>query len=271
MGETGLSIGLLATALGLGLRHGVDWDHIAAITDLTGGRRDRRSSMGVATAYAGGHAFVVFVLGSVAIVAGGVIPAGFDGFMGRVVGVTLLLLGVYVLCGLVARGRDFRMRSRWTLLFDVVGRVRRRRPEVVVIEHEHEHRHEPGAVAVRHRHVHRGVMPPDPFEPLGSRSAVVVGMLHGVGAETPTQVLLFLAASRAGGVLAGEAVLVVFVAGLMASNTAIAAASTFGFLNASRHFRIYAAVAVVAAVMSLAVGAVLVLGRDGVLPAFFDV
>ena len=32
MGE---ALGLLLTALLLGLRHGIDWDHIAAITDIT--------------------------------------------------------------------------------------------------------------------------------------------------------------------------------------------------------------------------------------------
>ncbi|MCH8850354.1 MAG: hypothetical protein IIC89_05960, partial [Chloroflexi bacterium] len=31
----GGSIGLLAGAFALGLRHGIDWDHIAAITDIT--------------------------------------------------------------------------------------------------------------------------------------------------------------------------------------------------------------------------------------------
>src|SRR3989337_921828 len=29
------AVGLLITALVLGLRHGIDWDHIAAITDIT--------------------------------------------------------------------------------------------------------------------------------------------------------------------------------------------------------------------------------------------
>ena len=28
-------IGVLATGLALGIRHGIDWDHIAAITDIT--------------------------------------------------------------------------------------------------------------------------------------------------------------------------------------------------------------------------------------------
>ena len=31
----GGSIGIMAAALALGIRHGIDWDHIAAITDIT--------------------------------------------------------------------------------------------------------------------------------------------------------------------------------------------------------------------------------------------
>ncbi|RLT52640.1 MAG: HoxN/HupN/NixA family nickel/cobalt transporter, partial [Chloroflexi bacterium] len=33
---SGGSLGLLGTALTLGIRHGIDWHHIAAITDITG-------------------------------------------------------------------------------------------------------------------------------------------------------------------------------------------------------------------------------------------
>jgi high-affinity nickel permease len=31
-----MTAGLVVTALALGIRHGVDWDHIAAIADLSG-------------------------------------------------------------------------------------------------------------------------------------------------------------------------------------------------------------------------------------------
>ena len=31
----GGSLGIVAAALALGIRHGIDWDHIAAITDIT--------------------------------------------------------------------------------------------------------------------------------------------------------------------------------------------------------------------------------------------
>jgi len=45
--------------------------------------------------------------------------------------------------------------------------------------------------------------------------------------------------------------------------------SAFGFMSASKNFAVYATVAVVTAVFSLVVGALLLLGRDSLLPALF--
>jgi len=94
-------------------------------------------------------------------------------------------------------------------------------------------------------------------------------MLHGVGAETPTQVLVFVAAAGAGGRVAGVLLLVAFVAGLLASNTLIAATSTVGFLNAARSFAVYAGVAVLTGTFSLVIGSVFLFGRSTFLPAIF--
>src|SRR5262249_23171057 len=156
------------------------------------------------------------------------LPAWVDGAMARVVGVTLLILGFYVIVSLVRNGRDFRMRSRWMLVFAGVKksarwlRGRRTSEELIVM---HEHDHPPGAdhphehndeiaadgqaaavaVATRHRHVHThaGSMPDDPFPTYGRRTAFGIGMLHGIGAETPTQVLVFAAAAGASGAVGG--------------------------------------------------------------------
>ncbi|HVF75836.1 MAG TPA: hypothetical protein VM938_12370 [Acidimicrobiales bacterium] len=277
--EEGFHIGLLATAFGFGLRHGVDWDHLAAIADLTSAQSDRRRSMLLATLYALGHAAVVFVLGVAAIVAGDRLPEGLDAAMGRVVGATLVVLGVYVFWSLARHGRDFRLRSRWTLLFSGIRRLRDRH---LVVEHDHphdddHHGSEPRPVAagapvqVAHRHAHRhiGTLPPDPFDGYGTRTALGIGALHGVGAETPTQVVLFVTAAGVAGAAGGVAMLVAFVIGLVATNTAIALASTFGFLHAERHWRIYVAVAVVTGAASLVLGTLFVLGQESLLPAFF--
>ena len=103
----------------------------------------------------------------------------------------------------------------------------------------------------------------------GKRTAFVVGMIHGIGAETPTQVVIFLTAAGAGGQLAGIAVLVAFIVGLLASNSLIALGSAFGFLHAQRNFAVYATVAVITAAFSLVLGTLFVLGREDVLPAIF--
>ena len=285
--RTGIGLALVVSAFTFGFRHGVDWDHIAAITDITSSQRDVRTGLRFATLYAAGHAVVVFLIGILAIVAGESLPDSFDSAMGRVVGVTLIVLGAYVLYALIRYRDDFRLRSRWMLVFEGVRRlyrwVRSRRGKDVAMTHEHEHsaddafphhadEHEPeggGGLGVRtkthaHHHTHT-----DPFMNYGTGTSLAVGALHGVGAETPTQVLIFLAAAGAGGAGAGIVTLAVFLFGLFAANSALAIASASGFLAATRHFAIYAAVSVVTAVASLALGISFVLGRDAWLPVLF--
>jgi ABC-type nickel/cobalt efflux system permease component RcnA len=284
-------VGLVLTAFGFGFRHGIDWDHIAALTDITGSQEDGRRSMVLATMYALGHALVVLALGVAAIVLAERLPRSIDAVMERVVGATLLLLGVYVVVSLIRQGRQFRMRSRWMLIFAAVRRAarwaRRPRPGQVVIAHDHphdptephpdDHERMPAlaghatAVATEHRHGHRhvGTVPDDPFLEYGRPTAFAVGMIHGVGAETPTQVLLFLAAAGAGGTAEGLLLLGCFIVGLLASNSLIAVAGTFGFLGASRNWPIYVGVSLVTAWFSLVIGAVFLFGHATVLPAFF--
>ena len=281
-------IGLAATALLYGGRHGIDWDHIAAITDLTSGQRPRRGLL-LATAYAAGHGAVVFILGVAAILGSDFIPAGLDEAMGRMVGATLVALGVTILVGLARDRRNFRLRSRWMYLAEGRARLRRwTRSRVVEIEHDHPHEHHgthghrhsdddatgTSSVAAggpvedrafhtstehRHRHTHRATLPEDPFGP-GSAGAFGIGILHGVGAETPTQVIVFLTAARVAGGAAGVALLACFILGIIASNTIVASIAAAGYLNAERHFGIYAAVAGVNAAASLVVGSVFLAG-----------
>jgi high-affinity nickel-transport protein len=242
--------------------------------------------MRFATLYALGHASVVFALGTAAILVSAEIPASLDAAMGRLVGATLIALGVYVFYSLVRHGRNFRMRSRWMLLFSGVRRgylrLRRTPAMPVVIEHDHPHSpaeahaHAPARVPVGgpggvHRHGHRHIapLPDDPFMNYGRATAWLVGMIHGVGAETPTQVIIFATAAGAGGRGAGLLVLGCFIVGLLASNTAVSLASTFGFLNAAKNWPVYATMSVVTGVFSLVVGALFLFGHDTALPAIF--
>jgi ABC-type nickel/cobalt efflux system permease component RcnA len=203
--ENAFHIGLVLTALGFGFRHGIDWDHIAALTDITSSQEEPRRSMWFATLYALGHALVVFLLGFAAIVFAQQLPDGVDAAMERFVGATLVLLGCYVFYALVRHRRDFRMRSRWMLMFSAVRRgvrwLRRREgatSELVGIDHDHVHpltdphdlvhQHEyartdddvvvlvgagSGSARADHRHRHRHVvpLPDDPFTDYAPRTA----------------------------------------------------------------------------------------------------
>jgi sulfite exporter TauE/SafE len=299
--EQAFGIGVIVSAYLFGLRHGIDWDHLAAIADITSSQDDRRRSVWFGTLYALGHAAVVLVLGIVAIVAGEFVPAGFDVFMTRVVGATLIVLGVYVFYSLIKHGKDFRMRSRWMLVFAGVRRsarwVRERvgaggrlspaqagevpigpRGEAAAAETSIAEAPAEDVPASAWHHGHHGKLghhhhtrpaEHDDIPNYGVGTSFAVGLIHGVGAETPTQVLVFLAAAGAGGTAVGIAVLVVFILGLLTTNSLITAGSTLGFLSASKNFAIYASVAVVTGVFSLFVGALFLLNAGDALPAFF--
>jgi cytochrome c biogenesis protein CcdA len=132
-----------------------------------------------------------------------------------------------------------------------------------IAEWHHGHHGRPG----HHHHKHPEL--DDPFVDYQRGTAFLVGMLHGIGAETPTQILIFTAAAGAGGEAAGVATLVAFLVGLMSSNSLITVGSAFGFLQASKNFTLYATVAVITGVFSLVLGVLFLLGKESVLPAFF--
>jgi high-affinity nickel-transport protein len=221
--------------------------------------------MKLSTLYAAGHAAVVFVIGVIAIALGETLPDSIDAAMGRVVGVTLVVLGVYVLYALIRYGEEFRLRSRWMLVFagarrlyrSIRDRTRDRELAAVGIG--------AGAGGSGHTHAHD-----DPFMNYGTGTSLAVGALHGVGAETPTQVLIFLAAAGAGGTGAGIATLAAFLVGLFVANTALAAISASGYLAASKRFGVYATVSVITAVASLVLGVSFIVGYDSWLPALFS-
>ena len=289
-GGGGFGFGLLVAAFWFGFRHGIDWDHLAAITDITSSQDDRRRSILFGTLYVVGHAAVVLVLGTVAILLGQELPESVDAVIRRIVGVTLLVLGVYVFVSLVRHGREFRMRSRWMLIFAGIRglwwRLRGAASARDVDDHEREpvHAHAGGVtvdaderVGEWHHghhgrpghHHHKHPEPDDPFLEYQRGTAFLVGMLHGIGAETPTQILIFAAAAGAGGRIAGLAVLVASLVGLVSSNSLITLGSAFGFLRASRSFALYATVAVITGALSLMLGVLFVLGKDTLLPALF--
>ena len=239
----------------------------------------------LATLYALGHAAVAFAIGAAVILASAHLPESVGELMERLVGVTLVALGVWVIVSTLRNGQSTGMPSRGALLVAGFRRLRQR-PAPVVIEHEHEHpagehhdhelahEQEPvgaerrTAVTSRHSHRHRhvGALPDDPLPAYGGGAAVGVGMIHGIGFETPTQALVFVTAAGAGSRAAGLFVLACFLAGLLVANTVVATASTFGLTGASSRARLYTVASLVAAAASLALGLLYVFGKGDIMP-----
>jgi high-affinity nickel-transport protein len=324
--------GVYTAALALGVRHGIDWDHIAAITDITSttagveeeeeswligepglmltdeshhavhGPHDHADAMhpiidgddvphshgehheavvepaadtgGVAvmarpatktptrtaivehqrtallygSLYALGHGAVVVVLGMAAILASEFLPSWIDPVMERVVGVTLIVLSLYLFYSLYRffkGGGEFRLRSRWMLVFAGVSNawhwVRSR-----VGPHEHVHVHA--------------------TQSYGARTSFGVGLIHGIGAETGTQALVIATAVGATSQLTGVFALLAFVIGLLVSNSFVTIVSAYGFVSAQKRQWIYVGVGLIAAIFSMVIGVVFLGASTGVLP-----
>jgi high-affinity nickel-transport protein len=235
----------LFTAAVLGFRHGFDYDHIAAIADVVSVQTSRRVAMKLGMIYALGHALTVAGLGSIVILLGISLPAGIDRWAERLVGLTLLLLGIYVLGTLVFRPEDTLPKSRYMLLHAGYHRARlvfKRRKKGAPVE---------------------AYAPPKNFD---SRSVFVIGVVHGLGAETPSQLMIFLLAANLGGAALGMLGLGMFLVGLLTMNAAMTA-SAAGLFGVSRHRPRFLWVAsALTAVYSLAMGIIFLAGRASFLP-----
>lgn len=238
---------LLGWALILGIRHGIDWDHIAAVADITAAQTRIRGGLYLGSMYAAGHATVVFALGLLAVVVGMQLPVAVDTILEPVVGVTLIVLGMYVLVALWRFGINARLQSRWLLLLDGL----------------HTAGHHLAAWTLR-----RSVEPRHrAIESYGPRTAFGVGLLHGIGAETPTQAVLLTTAAGLGGGTLGLGMLGVFVVGTIVSTVGIVFVSLAGYVGAAKHPRLTMALSFVTAASSIAIGVTFVLGRSSTLPA----
>jgi hypothetical protein len=239
-----LQLALLSAAI-LGFRHGFDYDHIAAISDITSVQTNRWHGMRLGLLYALGHAATVALLGSAVIVFQLSLPRGMDRIAERLVGLTLLLLGVYVL-GSLLRG-TVAPRSRFHLM---AGAFRWLQWKMKSYWHNHA---VPAPASTDWNY--------DP------KSVVLIGVVHGLGAETPSQLMIFLLAANLGGIGKGFLGLGMFIAGLLVMNTVMtgSAVGLFGF--SSRMPRFQFVVTALTAIYSLAVGALFLFGSSGLLPS----
>lgn len=243
-----LRLALVSTAI-LGFRHGLDYDHIAAITDISSVQSKARDAMKYGLLYVSGHATTVALLGAAAIVFRIALPPASDRWAERLVGITLLLLGIYVL-GTFFRPSAHnhgRPRTRITLLLNGALWVYWRLSRLF------------GGTRVEAPQVFK--------DGYGTSSTFLVGVIHGLGAETPTQILLFLMAANLGGTGAGLLVLLTFILGLIAMNTLMCASAAGLFSATLGHPNALRALTLATSVYSIVVGTIFLVGSAPQLPS----
>jgi hypothetical protein len=113
-----------------------------------------------------------------------------------------------------------------------------------------------------HTHAHDLALPDRPDAAYGHRTATGIGMLHGVGIESPTQIAIFVASSAVAGVGFGLLLLGTWVLGLILANAFLAIIAGAGLLSAERSFPIYATLAVIVSALSIALGVLYLVGLD---------
>jgi hypothetical protein len=238
-------IAALTSSALLGFRHGFDYDHVAAIGDITSVQHTPREAMRLGLLYALGHAATVAALGGAVILLQKSLPASIDRVAERAVGLTLVLLSFYVL-SCFARGKHTHASlSRIAILVHICH-----------------------LLIWRVRSLFRdGELPPQPFRwRYQNRSAFAIGVIHGVGAETPTQLFVFLLAANLGGLSRGFLGLGMFIAGLLLMNTLMTASAT-GLFRVSLHKPAFMhALTYATAAYSFVMGVIFLFGTSSILP-----
>ena len=239
----------LGSCLVLGLRHGFDYDHLAAISDITAVQRNWKSGLRLGLSYALGHAFMVAILGVAVLELHFGLPEGLDHWTERLIGLTLIILGIGVVAGILRKD-----------------------------SHGHHH----GRIESRLAIAINGLMwagwrlrrmwAPDAEQPqrfqwfYNGKSVFLIGVLHGIGAETPSQLALFFLAKSLGGTANGIMGLAAFCVGLVAMNGLMTASIGGAFNAGAFHPRFYHAIAWMGAAYSFVIGVIFLFGISDRLP-----
>jgi high-affinity nickel permease len=236
----------LASTAALGFRHGFDYDHIAAISDITTVEPRLARSMKLGMLYALGHALTVVLLGIAVIFGRFQLSSRLNPWGERFVGCTLIALAIYVGFSMFSKKHSHNPRSRIVLVISGCRWLIWRLSSLLGGRHER----------------------PDSLRWSYNRKSVfLIGIAHGIGAETPTQLSLFLVAADLGGIGKGLLGLAMFAIGLLVMNTLMTASATGLYGASSCRPRLNLWLSGLTAVYSFGIGVIFLLGTSAGLSA----
>lgn len=166
--------GLITLALSLGILHALDADHIMAVSALTSSTQRPRNTVRFCLRWAIGHGTTLIIIGSCVYLLGMAIPDQLSIYAEHLVGIILIVIGLYILISL-------------------------RQKQLHVHYHEHD-----GLPRHAHWHSHHSNkhsseksdqknIPHQKTPHQHHHSAVLVGILHGAAGSAPLLVLIPIA------------------------------------------------------------------------------
>ncbi|WP_035098851.1 nickel transporter [Anoxybacteroides tepidamans] len=192
-------------AVFLGMRHGMDSDHVAAIADMVGSESHRKRQVVLGIMYAFGHGFIVFFMGMIAIFIGFHLPSGMTRVIEAMVGCTLIFLGGVMLFSLLYKNE---MKSRIKVLYELIGTILRRFQRNDSFYHSHS------------------------LFRFGWISAFIIGIIHGIGVESPTQLAILTHTAGKADMSVAALQLSLFVVGLLIATIGMTFCLSWGFMKA---------------------------------------
>ncbi|MDQ1003640.1 high-affinity nickel permease [Neobacillus niacini] len=216
-------------AVMIGMRHGIDGDHVAAIADMVGSEPQKRKQVSLGILYAIGHGLIVLIVGLLSIFIGLELPNTTRDFMEILVSLTLIILGGFILYSLFQQRKEYEYKSRFKIVYEGIAKLLARMKLDII---------QKNVSSVK----------------LGVISALVIGIIHGVGVESPTQIALLTNAVGLNNVAAATIQLLLFVLGLLISTICITFCLSWGFLKAKLKKRIYMVLGLITGMYSLALG-----------------
>ncbi|PLT33175.1 High-affinity nickel-transporter [Bacillus sp. V5-8f] len=221
-------------AVMIGMRHGIDGDHVAAIADMVGSEKQKRRQLSLGIMYAFGHGMIVLIMGLITIFIGVELPVATRSFLEVLVSLTLIILGLFILFSLLQQRSEYEYKSRLKIVYEFIATFFSKRKT--------------GSKNKSLSSIKLGIV-----------SAFVIGIIHGIGVESPTQIALLTNAAGLNNYTAATSQLILFVVGLLISTVAITICLTWGFLKARIKNRLYIILGSITGLYSLGLGTTLLI------------
>lgn len=216
-------------AVFIGMRHGMDGDHVAAIADMVGSEQRKKRQLTLGVMYALGHGMIVMVIGVLFIYIGLQLPDTTKQVLEMLVSFTLIVLGIYIIWSIFQQKKDYEYKSRLRIVAEFISVLGSKLKSGTKTTH----------------------LSPTKFGAIG---ALIIGILHGIGVESPTQIAIISNAIGLDNITIALLQLTLFVIGLLIATIGITFCLSWGFMKARVKDSLFLLLGSITGVYSLGLG-----------------